>query len=144
MMEIRPVKASDHAAITQLLHLGLSPYQPAAAQMPAIWREFIGQSRAHARVAVVAGEIVGFGALLVEVKIRGGRLGHIEDIVVAGDARKAGIGRAIIEELCTIAAAEGCYKISLACAERNIDFYCDCGFSVDGVSMSCRPTSHRS
>jgi glucosamine-phosphate N-acetyltransferase len=143
-MEIRPVKASDHVAITQLLHSGLSPYQPAAAQMPAIWREFIGQSGNYARVAVVDGAIVGFGALLVEVKIRGGRLGHIEDIIVAGNARKAGIGRAIIEELCKIAAAAGCYKISLACAERNIDFYRGCGFSVDGVSMSCRPTRQRS
>jgi ribosomal protein S18 acetylase RimI-like enzyme len=143
-MQIRPVQTSDYFTIVTLLHRGLSPYQPDTAQMPTLWREFFGQSGLHARVAVVAGDVVGFGALLVEVKIRGGRLGHIEDIVVAAEARKAGIGRAIIEELCTIAVAEGCYKISLACAERNIDFYRGCGFSVDGVSMSWRPMGDRS
>ena len=116
MIEIRPVKEPDHATIAQLLHQQLSAYYPDITQMPAVWRDFIDQSGIHCRVAVVEGCLVGFGALLVEVKIRGGRLGHIEDIVVAADARKAGIGRAILQELCTIAAAEGCYKVSLACA----------------------------
>lgn len=140
-MEIRPVKASDQIAITELLHVALSSYQPDAAQLSFFWKRFIGQSGLYARVADIEGKIVGFGVLLVEHKIRGGRLGHIEDIVVAADARKAGIGRAIVSELCQIAADEGCYKISLACADHNIDFYRNCGFGVDGVSMSCRPTA---
>lgn len=135
-MQIRPVTAADHAEVISLLHHGLSPYQPNAIQLPAIWRDFSAQAGVHAVVAASDRRIVGFGVVLVELKIRGGRMGHIEDIVVASEARKSGIGRAIMAELCAIAASQGCYKISLACADRNIDFYRKCGFGVDGVSMS--------
>lgn len=140
-MQIRPVTPADHEGIVSLLHLGLSPFQPDAGQFHAIWHAFIAQSGIHALVVISEGCIVGFGALLVEVKIRGGRLGHIEDIVVAAQARHSGVGRTLVAELCAIAVAEGCFKISLACADRNIDFYRRCGFSVDGLSMTRRVTS---
>ena len=68
--------------------------------------------------------------------IRGGKIGHIEDIAVHQDFRKKGIGKLLVKALDQIAQEEKCYKISIGCREHNLSFYNKCDFKIDGISLS--------
>ena len=81
-------------------------------------------------------EVVGYGSILIERKIRGGKMGHIEDIAVHPDFCKNGIGKLLINALYEISQKEKCYKVSLACKEHNLSFYQKCDFLIDGISLS--------
>jgi glucosamine-phosphate N-acetyltransferase len=72
--------------------------------------------------------VVGYGCLVVEQKIRGGRLGHIEDIVSHSNYHQQGLGKQIVTQLVKIAKQEGCYKVVLNCRLQNEGFYKKCGF----------------
>lgn len=81
-------------------------------------------------VAVRDGCVVGAGTLLVERKFihKLALKGHIEDIVVAPTAQKAGIGRQIVTSLVARAIEKGCYKTALCSDVKNVPFYVKCGF----------------
>lgn len=79
--------------------------------------------------------MVGYGSVVIEEKIRGGKIGHIEDVVSHSLFRKQGLARAVVGALFNIAKANGCYKIALQCKEHNVGFYEKCGFEVSGVAM---------
>ncbi|KAJ2543596.1 Glucosamine-phosphate N-acetyltransferase-like protein [Coemansia sp. RSA 1933] len=82
--------------------------------------------------------IVASGTLVVEQKfIRGcGRVGHIEDIVVAKGQQGKRFGFTIIKQLLEIGAATGCYKSILDCSPENVAFYEKCGLENKGVQMA--------
>ena len=94
----------------------------------------------HVVVAVdrARGRVVGAATLLEEGKFaRGcGRCGHIEDVVVDAAARGQRIGQRLVDHLTAAAAASGCYKVILDCAEANVGFYEKCGFSRKEVQMA--------
>ena len=53
-----------------------------------------------------------------------GKCGHIEDIVVDKSYRGKNLGHSIVEALNIISfEIANCYKVTLDCAVRNIDFY---------------------
>lgn len=62
--------------------------------------------------------------MIIETKIRGGRKGHIEDIVTHPKFRKKQIGSNIIYNLLKIVKKKECYKISLVCNKSNNVFLC--------------------
>ena len=72
---------------------------------------------------------------MIEVKIRGGKVGHIEDVVVKESNRRKGIGKALVERLVELATAKECYRLSLECQSPNVDFYQNFQFKVSGFSM---------
>lgn len=82
--------------------------------------------------------IVATGTLLVERKFihGGGKIGHLEDVVVHGSMRGKHLGMRIIWELTRISKEAGCYKVILDCAEKNTSFYEKCGFEVKNVGMA--------
>ena len=121
-MMIREVTKSDLAAVTQLLQ-ELSVFYPEKIQDEDRWLSFTSQKNLLAIVAELDNVIVGYGTLLVEQKIRGGKAGHIEDIVIHPDFRRTGIGRAILDFLAGHAVELGCYKLVLQCSEENRRFY---------------------
>jgi glucosamine-phosphate N-acetyltransferase len=84
----------------------------------------------------MADEIVGYGAVVIEVKIRGGVIAHIEDICTAFKFRGIGIGGLILESLFEISRKYECYKLVLSCKLNNIDFYSGNLYEQDGISMS--------
>eukprot|EP01128_Nolandella_sp_AFSM9_P012224 TRINITY_DN9070_c0_g1_i1.p1 TRINITY_DN9070_c0_g1~~TRINITY_DN9070_c0_g1_i1.p1 ORF type:complete len:213 (+),score=66.42 TRINITY_DN9070_c0_g1_i1:48-641(+) len=91
-------------------------------------------------VVVVDGErghLVAAGTLFIEEKFihNGGRVGHIEDVVVHNLSRTHKLGRKIVNTLTKIAFTNGCYKVILDCAEKNIGFYQKCGFEEKEVEM---------
>ncbi len=119
-----------------LLLQNLTPYQPPEDNYEEIWSSFRAQPNVFAIVAQVENTLVGYGALLIETKIRGGKLAHLEDIVAHPDWQRMGIGQAIVGALIRIAKEQGCYKIVLYCQPDRLEFYTKSGFVRDGSAMN--------
>ena len=81
--------------------------------------------------------ILGISSILIEQKFihNGGRVGHIEDVVVNKKSRGLGVGKMLIEKCVEKAKQEGCYKVILDCDRKNVGFYVKCGFHEKGVCM---------
>ncbi|KAI8380250.1 acyl-CoA N-acyltransferase [Blakeslea trispora] len=74
--------------------------------------------------------IAATGTILIEHKFvhKNGRVGHIEDIAVDASHQGKKLGLRIIQALKHIGQMNGCYKVILDCAVKNIPFYEKCGF----------------
>ena len=123
------------AAVIGLIKENMSPYAPPESEYDRIWQDYTGQTAMHGVVATIDGQVVGYGSVLIETKIRGGRVAHMEDICTDDQVRKQGIGSRIMSRLMEIAQQNGCYKASLTCQPHNTHFYFLSGFSEDGLSM---------
>ena len=86
-------------------------------------------------VGIYDNEIVAYGAVVIESKIRGESAGHIEDIVVDNKVRGKRIGVDLIKELVKIAKEKRCYRVTLFCDESLVNFYDKNGFGVSGTAM---------
>lgn len=82
--------------------------------------------------------IVASGTIIIEPKvIHGGKcVGHIEDIVVAPDMRKQGIGQKLLDLLKWIARENNCYKVILDCSDTVCPVYEKNGLRIRGVQMA--------
>lgn len=94
---------------------------------------------ARTYVAIVDGEIHGSASLVIETKFlhAGGKVGHVEDVVVHGVSRGLGIGRKLVEHATREAKIAGCYKCILACTPSNKPFYEKCGYREHEIEMRC-------
>jgi glucosamine-phosphate N-acetyltransferase len=63
-------------------------------------------------------------------------LAHIEDVCVTPDFRKYGLGKLLVTKLVEMAKEKGCYKVTLDCADHNVDFYTKCNFEKRGNQMT--------
>ena len=133
-ISIREVVQSDMDAVIELLQ-SMSEFKPSKSEYLPIWKSFHQQSNVHSLVAVIDNQIVGYGSIVIETKIRGGKMGHIEDIVSHSLFRKKGIGKAIVDGLFDVAKINGCYKVALQCKEQNVKFYEKCGYELSGLAM---------
>jgi len=131
---IRAVVQSDMDAVIELLQ-SISEFKPLKSEYLPLWKSFSEQTNVHSIVAVTGNQIVGYGSIVIEQKIRGGKMGHIEDIVSHSLFRQKGVGKAIVDGLFYVAKVEGCYKVALQCKEHNILFYEKCGYEVSGAAM---------
>lgn len=133
-ISLRAVKQCDMDAIVNLLK-SISEFTPARFDYVDIWDAFRQQTNVYSIVAVIDTQIVGYGSVVIEKKIRGGKIGHIEDIVSHPFFRNKGIGSAIMFALLDVANTKGCYKVALQCKEHNVEFYEKCGYQVSGIAM---------
>ena len=131
---IRAVVQNVMDAVIELLQ-SMSEFIPSKSSFLPIWNIFCDQTNVYSLVAIIDNQIVGYGSIVIETKIRGGKAGHIEDIVSHSSFQKKGIGKAVTDALFDIAKANGCYKVSLQCKEHNVEFYEKCGNDVNGVAM---------
>ena len=130
------VKKNHMTAVIEILQ-SMSDYRPDEKDYDQTWDEFQSQTNYFGLVALDEKvDVVGYGSIFIERKIRGGKMGHIEDIAVHPDFRKKGIGKLLINALYQIAQEEKCYKVSLVCKEHNLSFYQKCDFMIDGISLS--------
>jgi glucosamine-phosphate N-acetyltransferase len=134
-IEISKIERIHMNDVVAMLHRNLSEFMPQEVEINAIWNSFTIQNNVQSIVALIDGIVVGYGSIVIETKIRGGKMGHVEDIVSHEGHRNKGIGRVIVDSLFQIGKNEGCYKIALQCKEHNIAFYEKCGYSVSGISM---------
>ena len=85
-------------------------------------------------------KIIASATVIIEQKLihNMGRVGHIEDVVVANIARGNGIGKMIVNKCIEYTKKRGCYKCILDCSEENVGFYkkCNTDFQVKGVEMA--------
>ena len=88
-------------------------------------------------VAEFKGKIVGSTTLLIEQKFihGGGKVGHIEDVVVSKEFEGKGIGMLLVMSLVTIAKSNNCYKTILDCQDELIPFYERIGFKQESNQM---------
>ena len=88
-------------------------------------------------VAIIEGKIVGSTTLLIETKFihNGGKVGHIEDVVVDKEYQRKGIGEKIIIYLLRYAKDQGCYKTILDCADEVKPFYEKLGFKHNANAL---------
>lgn len=88
-------------------------------------------------VAEIDGRVVGSITLLIEQKFIhcGGRVGHIEDVVVSNKMQGLGIGEKLVRFALDYAAGRGCYKTILDCDKKVRPFYERIGFEVHSHGM---------
>ena len=88
-------------------------------------------------VAVIEGKIVGSTTLIIETKFihNGGKVGHIEDVVVDKKYQRKGIGEKIIIYLLRYAKDQGCYKTILDCTDEVKPFYEKLGFKHNANAL---------
>ena len=88
-------------------------------------------------VAELNGKIVGSTTLLIEQKFihEGGRVGHIEDVVVNKEFEGRGIGMKLVLSLLDVAKEKKCYKTILNCEDKLIPFYEKIGFKQKSIEM---------
>ena len=134
-IRIQPIEKIHFEEVLELLK-NISEYAPPKNSYSTIWKNFINQENNYALVALFNNKVVGFGVVVVETKIRGGRLGHIEDIVTDRNMQKKGIGKRIMDSLLEICKQKNCYKVALHCKEHNVEFYKRCGYSLGESSMN--------
>ena len=82
-------------------------------------------------------QIVGSITIAIEQKFihKCGCVGHIEDVVVDQQKRKAGLGSILLDAAKSFCLSEKCYKIILDCNEANVPFYEKSGFKKKEVQM---------
>lgn len=134
-IQVVPMNATYLRQVQELLK-EISPFSAKADENYEIWQNFSSQSNQYSIICRSGELVIGYGALVIEFKIRGGKLGHIEDIVTHPNFRNLGVGSVIIEHLTKIAENKGCYKVVLNCSETNVDFYKKCGLRQNGISMT--------
>jgi len=88
-------------------------------------------------VAIYNGQVIGATTLLIEQKFihDGGKVGHIEDVVVRKEYQGKGVGKKIVNALLKYAEKKGCYKTILDCSEDLIPFYESIGFKRHSNSL---------
>lgn len=137
MLKVKPVVLNDFNKVIDMLQ-SISNYKPDSKETEEIWDRFNNQENLKAFTFFENNQIVGYGSILYENKIRGGIAGHIEDIVIDSNIRGKGYGKYIIDYLVQDARKLDCYKISLSCKEHNVVFYEKCGFHLDGITMQIK------
>ncbi len=88
-------------------------------------------------VALIDGKVVGATTLLIETKFihNGGKVGHIEDVVVDKEYQKNRIGEKMINYLLRYAKDQGCYKTILDCVDDVKPFYEKLGFKHNSNAL---------
>tara|TARA_Y100000739_G_scaffold80480_1_gene68436 strand:- start:246 stop:668 length:423 start_codon:yes stop_codon:yes gene_type:complete len=99
------------------------------------WNSFNQNKSTKSIVGVLDNEIVAYGSIVIENKIRGEVAGHIEDIVVDKNYRGRFIGENLIKELINIGKKNSCYRITLFCKENLENFYSRQGFKKSSINM---------
>ena len=136
-MKIKYVKINKNYVfqVIKLLSDNISNYTPNFRNLSRIWKIYSSQKNTFAIVALNKKNVVGYGFAILEFKIRGGIACHIEDIVVKEKYRKFGIGKFIMQKLHNYAKMKKCFKILLQCKHKNVKFYKNCGYEINGVTM---------
>lgn len=81
-------------------------------------------------VAVHEERVMGTASLYVEEKFihNGGKVGHVEDVVVSPNYRGMGLGSQLVQRCLQEARGAGCYKVILSCQSDRVSFYERLGF----------------
>jgi glucosamine-phosphate N-acetyltransferase len=133
-MQIIRLEKDHMPAVIDLLQ-DISTFTPEKDAFDSIWNDFSKQNNVHSFVLVNDQSVIGYGSIIIETKIRGGKMGHIEDIVTHSNYRGQGLGKHLMEFLLSFAKEQHCYKVALQCKAHNTGFYSNCGLTESGIAM---------
>jgi glucosamine-phosphate N-acetyltransferase len=134
-LRVIPLEERHLHQVVELLQ-AISEFKPSPEEVEVAWR--IRRENDFIKSYVVEdslGNAIAFGVLLLEQKLRGGVLGHIEDIVVREDFRGSGVGSGLVQHLLGIGRLHSCYKLVLSCSPQNEPFYKRLGFTGNACSL---------
>ena len=102
-----------------------------------ILRKIISNPDYIIKVVEENGKIIGSATLFIEQKFihNGGKVGHIEDVVVSKEYEGRGIGIKLVTSLLEKAKTMNCYKTILDCNDELIPFYERIGFKQEANQM---------
>ncbi len=88
-------------------------------------------------VVILDDKVAGSTTLLIEPKFihQGGKVGHIEDVVIAKEFQGSGIGEKLINFVLEYAKKNDCYKTILDCSDDLKPFYEKIGFKKHSNCM---------
>jgi glucosamine-phosphate N-acetyltransferase len=88
-------------------------------------------------VAILDGSVVGSATILIESKFihDGGKVAHVEDVVVDKEYQGKRIGEMLVESLLELAKDSNCYKTILNCSDEIKPFYEKLGFKKNSNGM---------
>ncbi|BCJ38349.1 GNAT family acetyltransferase [Actinocatenispora thailandica] len=141
---IRPYRAADADAVLALaprLTEGVAPWRDPAAVREAV-RGWVADAIDGAEpvwVAVLAGRVVGFVHAGERRHFTGEADGYVGELVVAADAARSGIGRALMEAAHRWAAGRGLRRLTLETGAANATaraFYRSLGYQEEDVRLS--------
>jgi glucosamine-phosphate N-acetyltransferase len=93
----------------------------------------------HQKIYVIVknSKVIGSASILIEQKFihDGGKVGHIEDVVIRKEFQGKRIGQKIVNILLKYAEKQGCYKTILDCTNDLMPFYENLGFKRYSNSM---------
>ena len=130
----RPILKQDLNKVFSLLQQ-LTEIDYSKRNIEDCWHSFISNKSSNSLVSVYKDEIIAYGSIVIENKIRGEKAGHIEDIVVNKVYRGKGVGEKLIKELIKIGKDKGCYRITLLCNNSLEKFYMKNGFKAKEIAM---------
>ena len=139
MIDIQEVQIFEiqREHLPEVIHVlqSISKFKPVQTELDQIWHEFRNQPNVFGFVAAIDKNILAYGSITIEKKIRGGVLAHLKDIAVHNDYRELGLGNMMVTFLCKFAKNLGCYKCVLASKDTNLQFYKKCSFNEGGTHM---------
>ncbi len=130
------IRSADDADLQGLLALygELNPDDSALpdARAQEVWAAIRGQRGRTILVAVVGDALAGSADCVALPNLtRGGRsIMFVENVIVAREHRRLGVGRLLLDAAQSLAESSGCYKIQLLAADSREahDFYAACGY----------------
>uniref|UniRef100_A0A673GFY7 Glucosamine 6-phosphate N-acetyltransferase n=2 Tax=Sinocyclocheilus rhinocerous TaxID=307959 RepID=A0A673GFY7_9TELE len=87
------------------------------------------------------GQIVATATLIIEHKFihACAKRGRVEEVVVSDVCRGKQLGKLLVSTLTLLSKKLQCYKVTLECAPKNVEFYKKFGYSAsDETYMQCR------
>jgi GNAT superfamily N-acetyltransferase len=148
MLTIRPAQAKDIEAIFELI-LGLAKYEQLSDKVtgsPDLLRShlFCDKPYAAAIVAELEDRIIGYALFFHTYSTFLTQPGlYLEDVFVASEYRRQGVGKALIASVAKIAFDRGCGRLEWSVLEWNqnaIEFYQSLGAKVLPEWRICRMT----
>ena len=133
-IKIIPFQFSHFNELIKMLQ-EVSSFYPNHSNLDSIYKEFISQKNLYSIVALSGKEVVGFGSIFFLQRVRGGKEGIIEDLIVSGNFRELGIGSKILRKLISEAKVQKCFKICLESNNLSKGFYSKKGFLKGGSMM---------
>jgi GNAT superfamily N-acetyltransferase len=140
-VRVREAAAGDLEALAGLYEELSGPLEEPVPDRPPDPREVIAQILADPARSLLVAELDGRVAGTVDVLIAANLTHHaqpwvlVENVVVAQDARRRGVGRALMLRAIELAREAGCYKVNLISGNERMgahDFYRSLGFKPIG------------
>ena len=130
----RKFESKDSDSVIELLQ-EISNFRPTLEMDRSIFNTFLNQNDTYSCVAVKDQKVIAYGSVHVYMRVRGGKSGVIEDMVVAEKMRGQGVGRQLLSALVLESRERGCFKITLEASKLAESFYQSSGFKLSGRVM---------